>query len=84
MSALVDLGEFDSSTKGSDALATYDKMTEGGIYAVNKKASGATTTIFITYANQEAKDASGDCYVSYESAYDAATAPYVEVGVSGC
>ena len=57
-------------------------MTEGGIYSVNKSASGAT--IFITYASQESINASGDCYVSYESAYDAATAPYIEVGVSGC
>jgi prepilin-type N-terminal cleavage/methylation domain-containing protein len=87
MSALVDLGDtvFTSSGSGDTATSTYSGMASGGIYSVTAgTASGATATIYITYANQEKRDASGECYVSYTAATNADFAPYIEVAVDGC
>jgi len=80
MSALADLGGYDMTEATADAASTYVEMSDDSEYDV--EASG--DTIFITYANQESKDATGLCYVSYTSAADQDTGPYVEVAVSGC
>ena len=78
MSALADLGGFDLT---EDEIPVYDDMSEESVYAVTLNDSGA---VFITYANQEATDETGNCYVSYESANSKDEKPVLTVGISGC